>query len=54
MFRVSGGFQRHYMSNFANFRTVDVFCLLKTKLILYRLLSATATATKLFVPIANS
>jgi len=35
------------MANFKNCRTVDAFCLLKTKLIFRRLLSATAT-TKLF------
>ena len=46
--------QRHYMTNFANCRTVDVFCLLKTKLVFCRLQAATATATIFFVPIANS
>jgi len=40
------------MANFANCRTVDVFCLLKTKLVFRRLQSA--TATKFFAPIANS
>jgi len=32
------------MANFEDFRKVDAFCLLKTKLILHRLLSATSTA----------
>ena len=47
-FRV--GVQKHDMAYFANCRTVDAFCLLKTKLIFRRLLSATATATGLFAP----
>jgi len=42
------------MANFVNCRTVDVFCLLKTKLVFCRLQSAAATATKFFVPKANS
>jgi len=49
-FRVSGRFQKHYMSNFPKFRTADAFCLLKTKLLLCHLLSATATATVFFAP----
>jgi len=36
------------MSNFANCLTVDAFCLLKMKLVSYRLLSATAIATAFF------
>ena len=54
LFRVSrfGLILQHYLAHIVIFRRVDAFCLLKTKLILHRLLSATATATAFFASIA--